>query len=104
MEGEMIFVSQALSRRGGLRGNVALDELLSGEETRLMLLLRAGGMKRQSAARLLAGIGDLLAIADAGSAIDAFDQAKEEQVEAARNWLAIDAAFRNAVAALGPNG
>jgi hypothetical protein len=101
MEGEMTFVSQALSRRGGFRGNVALDELLSGDETRLMLLLRAAGVRRDVAARILAGIGDLLGIGDAGKAIDAFDRLSDAQVEATRGWLASEPAYRTAVQALG---
>jgi hypothetical protein len=103
MEGEMTFVSQALSRRGGFRGNVALDELLSGDETRLMLLLRAADVRREFAASILAGIGDLLGIADAGRAIDAFDRLDDAQVEATRNWLASEPGYRNAVVALGSN-
>lgn len=101
MEGEMTFVSQALSRRGGFRGNVALDELLSGDETRLMLLLRAAGVRRDFAASILAGIGDLLGIADAGRAIDSFDRLDDAQVAATRNWLACEPGYRNAVGALG---
>jgi hypothetical protein len=101
MEGEMTFVAQALSRRGGFRGNVALDELLSGDETRLMLLLRSAGVRREVAARLLAGIGDLLGIADAGRAIDIFDGLGETQIEATRSWLASEPGYRNAVIALG---
>jgi hypothetical protein len=105
MEGEMTFVSQALTRRGGFRGNVALDELLSGDETRLMLLLRAAGVRREFAASILAGIGDLLGITDAGAAIDAFDRLDEGQVAATRSWLASEPGYRNAVLALGnPNG
>ena len=101
----MTFVSQALSRRGGFRGNVALDELLSGEETRLMLLLRAAGVRRDFAAGILAGIGDLLGIADAGRAIDTFDVLGDAQVEAMRSWLSSEPGYRNAVRALGyPNG
>jgi hypothetical protein len=101
MEGEMTFVSQALSRRGGFRGNIALDELLSGDESRLMLLLRAAGVRRAFAASILAGIGDLLGIADAGRAIDAFDRLDDAQVEATRNWLASEPGYRNAVLAIG---
>ena len=101
LEGEMTFVSQALSRRGGFRGNVALDELLSGDDTRLMLLLRAAGMRREIAAGILAGTGDLLGIADAGRAIDAFDRLGEPQVAATRSWLASEPGYRNAVTALG---
>src|SRR5215208_2923881 len=39
MEGEMTFVGQALARRAHLRGDVALDELLSGSDERVMGLM-----------------------------------------------------------------
>jgi hypothetical protein len=105
MEGEMTFISQALARRSGIGPNLALDELLSSDERRAMTILRAAGLSRQVAASLLAGIGDLLDIPDPGRAIDMFDRISEAEVEDARAWLTSDAAYREAVTALGtPNG
>src|SRR4051794_17253034 len=100
MEGEMTFVAQALARRCGLTGEVATDELLSASERRVMTLFRIAGVRRELAARLLAGIGDLLGVSDAGSAISAFDAMSETEVEDARAWLSADAAYRSAVARL----
>jgi hypothetical protein len=100
VEGEMTFVAQALSRRSGLSGEVAMDEFLSGDARRLMALFRIGGVSRQSAASLLAAIGDLLGINDPGRAIDAYNRLSEAEVEDARNWLATDPAYRSAAASL----
>ena len=100
MEGEITFVAQALARRSGLAGEVATDELLSGSERRVMTLLRVAGVRRELAARLLAGIGDLLGVSDPGRAIAAFDGMSTDEVESARNWLASDVGYRAAVARL----
>jgi len=100
MEGEITFVAQALARRSGLAGEVATDELLSGSERRVMTLLRVAGVRRELAARLLAGIGDLLGVSDPGRAIAAFDGMSTTEVEGARDWLAADVAYRAAVARL----
>lgn len=97
----MTFVSQALSRRSGIRADVAMDELLSGSERRAMAVLRTAGVTRQVAASLLAGVGDLLGIADPGKAIDAFDRFSDAEIEDARIWLTTDPAYRNGVNALG---
>jgi hypothetical protein len=101
MEGEMTFVAHSLSRRNAIGADVAMDELLSGDERRAMMILRTAGVSRQLAASLLAGVGDLLGVADPGRAIDAFDRLSEEEVEEARTWLTTDAAYRRAVGVLG---
>ena len=100
MEGETTFVAQALARRSGLRGEVATDELLSASERRVMTLLRLAGVRRELAAGLLAGIGDLLGLADPGGAIAAFDGLGDAELEDARSWLASDPAYRYAVGTL----
>ena len=69
IEGEMNFVAQALARRCGIAGEVALGRAAVGDpRKRIMTLLRMG---RRAAARLaaglLAGIGDLLGIDDPGA-------------------------------------
>ena len=98
MEGEMTFVAQALARRAGLTGEVATDELLSQSEQRVMTLFRVADVRRELAARLLAGIGDLLGVTDPGSAISTFDGLGENEVEDARSWLSADPSYRSAVA------
>lgn len=99
-EGEVGFVAQALARPAGIAGDDALDELLSADPRRLMGLLRAAGASRALAAGLLAGIGDLLGIADPGEAIGVFDRMTDEEVAAARTWLATSRPYRSALSAL----
>jgi hypothetical protein len=100
MEGEMTFVAQALSRRSGVRAVRVIDELLSGNNQRAMAMLRMSGVPRTMAARLLAGIGDLLGLADPGHAIDTFDGLSGEQIEQAKRWLSADPQYRGAVETL----
>lgn len=100
-EGEVGFVAHAVARPAGIAGDDALDELLSGDAQRLMGLLRAAGASRTLAAGLLAGIGDLLGIADPGEAIGLFERMTDDEVGAARAWLATPRAYRSALVALG---
>lgn len=100
-DGDVALVSQALARRAAIAGESAFDLLLGGEGSSLMLLLRMAGVSRDLAARLLAGPGDLLEIADAGRAIARFDSLSQEDVDAAREWLRLDPNYRSALAALG---
>ncbi len=99
-EGELGFVAQAAAGRAGLNGTTAIDELLSGDETRVMALLRMAGLPRAVAAGILAAIGDLLGIEDAGRAISLFDQMSEGEVAEARAWLAASPGYRAAVSTL----
>jgi len=96
----MTFVAQALARRSGLRGEIATDELLSASEQRVMTLLRLAGVRRELGAGLLAGIGDLLGLADPGGAIAAFDALGDAELDDARSWLSADPAYRHAVGSL----
>jgi hypothetical protein len=100
IEGEMIFVAHALARRADVRGGIAFDELMSGDPRRSMAVLRMAALSRQSAAGLLAGVGDLLAITDPGRAISVFDELGDAEVEDARAWLTTDPNYRGAVAAI----
>ena len=100
-DGEVMLVAQALARRAAIGGEDAFDLLLGGEGASLMLLLRMAGASRELAARLLAGPGDLLEIADAGRAIARFDSITQDEVDSAREWLRLDPSYRSALAALG---
>ena|ERR671912_889275 len=100
-DGEVVLVAQALARRAAIGGEEAFDLLLGGEGASLMLLLRMAGASRELAARLLAGPGDLLAIADVGRAIARFDAITTQEVDSAREWLRLDPFYRSALAALG---
>lgn len=101
MEGEMNFVAQALARRCGIAGEVALGELLSGDPKRIMPLLRMGRLMRETAAALLAGIGDLIGVTDPARAIARFDQLTDADVASALNRISSDPLYQHAVAALG---
>lgn len=100
-EGEITFVGEFLGRRAGLSTDSALAELLSGDAGHVMALLRAAGASREFSAGLLAGIGDLLGIADAGAAIGIFDTLSDDEVQSARSWLMTSAAYRSALERLG---
>jgi hypothetical protein len=100
-EGEIAFVAEVLALRSGISTNSAIDELLSGNADYVMALFRMAGMSRSLSAGLLAGIGDLLGIADAGSAIGLFDRMSDEAAEAARSWLQTPPAYRAALDRLG---
>lgn len=101
MEGEMTFVAETLARRSGIAADIAMEELLSADERRAMAVLRAAGISRQVTASLLAGIGDLLGIANPGRAIDFFDNLTDSEIESARAWLTADPAYRESVTSLG---
>ena len=100
-DGEAVLVAEALARRAAIGGEDSFKLLLGGDGGSLMLLLRMAGASRELAARLLAGPGDLLEIADAGRAIARFDAITQEEVDSAREWLRLDPCYRNALAALG---
>lgn len=101
VEGEMNFVAQALARRCNVSGEVALDELLSGDLRRIVALFRMGRLARESAAALLAGIGDLLGISDPAVAIGEFDRLSDSDVANALNWISADPLYQRAVTTLG---
>jgi hypothetical protein len=100
-EGEVSFVAEAFARRAGVPTEAAMDELLSGEARHVMALLRMGGMSRELAAGLLAGIGDLLGIVDAGDAIGIFDSMTDAEADAGRSWLITAPVYRAALERLG---
>ena len=100
-EGEVAFIAELFARRAAIPSGSALDELLSGNAPHAMALLRAAGVSRIVAAGLLAGIGDLLGIDDAASAIDLFDTLPEAEVQAERSWLMTAAPYRAALERLG---
>jgi hypothetical protein len=101
IEGEMNFVAQALARRSGLSGEIALGELLSGDSNRVIALLRMGRLNRETAAGLLAGVGDLLGVVDPVRSMARFDAMTDVEVADALSWLVADAEYQQAVALLG---
>jgi hypothetical protein len=65
-----------------------------------MMLFRLAKSPRELVAGLLAGIGDLLGLADAGRAIGLFDSVTGDQVATAGTWLTAHPAYRRALAIL----
>ena len=100
-EGEIGFVAEVFARRAGIPTESAVDELLSADSAHIMALMRMAGASRQLGAGLLAGIGDLLGVTDAGSAIAAFDAMTDAEVQAARSWLLTTRSYRAALERLG---
>ena len=100
-EGEIGFVAEVLARRAGLSTDSVLDELLSGNASHVMALLRVAGASRELGAGLLGGIGDLLGISDAGAAIGMFDRMTDAEVQSARSWLLTEPGYRAALERLG---
>lgn len=100
-EGEITFVGEFIARRAGISTDSALAELLSGDAGQVMALLRAAGTSREFSAGLLAGIGDLLGVTDAGAAIRIFDTLTDDEVQSARCWLMTSAAYRTSLERLG---
>lgn len=99
-EGDVGLLSEALGQRAGIGGDAAWDHLIDGQHGRFVLLLRMAGVSRDLAARLLAGLGDLVGVQDPGGEIERFDSIDEAQASEARQWLALDARYRAAVLAL----
>jgi hypothetical protein len=100
-EGEIGFVAEVLARRAGLSTDSVLDELLSGNASHVMALLRVADASRELGAGLLGGIGDLLGISDAGAAIGMFDRMTDTEVQSARSWLLTEPGYRAALERLG---
>jgi len=100
-EGEIAFIGEFLGRRAGISTDSAMGELLSGEAGYVMALLKTAGTSRDFSAGLLAGIGDLLGITDAGAAIALFDAMSDEQAQAKRSWLTTSPTYRAALERLG---
>ena len=104
-EGEIAFLAEIIGRRAGIPGAVALVELLSGDAARLIAVLRLADLSRPLSAALLASLGDLIGIEDAGSAIQLFDVVTPEDLQAAASRLAAPPRYRAALNLLGnPDG
>ena len=100
-EGDITFLAHALAERAGITPSAAWNYLVGGDGGSLLLLLRMAGISRQFAASLLALLGDLVGIADLGTAIARFDTLDEAQATSAREWLQLDPSYRAALSAMG---
>lgn len=96
--GEIALVVEALGRRSGIGFETAWEHFLGGSR-RLALLLRMSGLSRGLAGEIVAATAGLVA-GDPESAMRAFEDLTDEQVDSARKWLRLDAAYRSAIWAL----
>ena len=92
---------EALARRSGIGFVPAWEHFLSGSSG-LALLLRMSGVSRALAGEIVADTADIVS-GDPETAMTAVDQLGDEQVEAARRWLRLDAAYRSAICVLDPD-
>lgn len=99
-EGDVAFLAESLALRAEIPVDSAWEYLLAGHGGRAMVLLRMAGLSRDFAARLLAGAGELLGIADLVEEITRFDTIGEADTAAARAWLRLDPDYRDALVAL----
>ena len=100
-EGDIAFIAEALAKLAGIGGDAAWDHVLEGGQARFVLLLRIANVSRDLAARLLAGLGDLLGISDLGREISRFEDIDEDRASTAQQWLSLDPSYRAALRALG---
>lgn len=100
-EGDLAFVAEALALRAGISGEAAWDHLLDGGGGGFVLLLRMADVSRELAARLLAAIGDLVDIQDAGAEIARFDSTDEAEAKAAAKALRLNRQYSASLHALG---
>ena len=99
-EGDVALLAHLLAHPAEVSGAIAEAELLSGDPSSVIMLLRMAGVSRQVAAGILAAIGDLLGIDDPAGALAMFAALKDAEVERAHVLLTSDAAYRTALALL----
>lgn len=100
-EGEVGFLAEVLARRAGVDGRTAFEELLSGTPRKFIALMRIAGISRDLSAGLLASLGDLLGIADPGTAIGVFDLMSPQEIQDCASWLRAAPEYRSALQRLG---
>lgn len=103
-EGEVGFVAEVLARRSAIPAQSAFEELLSGEPSRVMALLRIAALSREASAGLLGGVGDLLGLRDPAEAIGVFDRMTDDQTGEARARLTTAPSYRAALETLEDHG
>jgi hypothetical protein len=97
-EGEVALLAELLGRRCGIGFDSAWNHF-TGASGDLALLLKMSGVSRGLAGEIIARLAELGAC-DPESGIAAFDVLTEGEVEAARNWLRLDPAYRHAIHSL----
>ena len=96
-DGESALLAAALAERASIPVREAWSCLVAPNEGRLAILLRAAGLERSTAARLIAMLAEPIGILDPVREISAFDQFDDESVAGAVSWLCCHPAYRDAV-------
>ena len=100
-EGEGALLGHALARRAGIAAEKAAETLLARDGEALMLLLKLAGVARETAARFLAGLCDVIGIADPAHALARFDGLGAAELDRARAAMSLPNDYRDALDALG---
>jgi hypothetical protein len=98
-EGEGALLAHGLARRAAIAPDEAAETLLARDAEQLMLLFRLAGLSRGSAARLLAGLSDVLGVADPVAALSSFDGVSQAQLIEARLTMILPQEYRDALSA-----
>lgn len=99
-EGDAALLAHLLAHLASVPGAVAETELLSGDPTAVVTLLRMAKVARPVAVGILAAIGDLLGVHDPAAALAEFVSLKDPAVEEAHVLVTSDPAYRSALALL----
>jgi hypothetical protein len=97
-EGDVALLAHLLAHLASMSGAVADSELLSGDPSAVIHLLRMAALKRPVAAGILAAIGDLVGVHDPAEALRLFASLNESDASAAHVLVTSDPAYRSAVA------
>ena len=95
-------LAHLLAHSAAVPGAVAEAELLSGDPSAVVVVLRMAKVARPVAAGILAAIGDLLGVHDPAAALADFAAAKDPSVAEAHVLVTSDPAYRSALALLEP--
>ena len=99
-EGDVALLAHLLAHPAEVSGTIAEAELLSGDPSSIITLLRMAKVSRQVAAGILAAIGDLLGVDDPAAALALFAALKDAEIDEAHVLLTSDPAYRSALALL----
>ena len=103
-EGDVALLAHLLAHSASVPGAVAEAELMSGDPSAVVVMLRMAKAARPVAAGILAAIGDLLGVHDPAAALSEFASIKDPAVEEAHVLVTSDPVYRSALALLEPSG
>lgn len=100
-EGEGALLAHALARRAGIAADQVSEALHSGDGARLALLLKLAEVSRDTAARFLASMCELLFVSDPAAELARFDGFTGAELDRARAAMSLPGAYRDALTRLG---